>query len=127
MRDALLIRWSFFLAACALALGVALFAKAPAPARAATPNQRRAAAAELIANEHALRMEAAKDYPTDPWSQDDSFHSKERNKAREYAGGHAMPLTDVLGGLDDELRARAARGDHSISGSVPPCHPRAIY
>jgi hypothetical protein len=125
--EAAMIRWSTFLVVCAIALGRALSASARALPPPADEAAMHAAAVDMISHERELRVQAAKDFPTDPWSQDDAFHSSESKKAHEYAAAHRLPLTDVLDSLDHEIRARAAHGDRTITATVPPCHPRAIY
>jgi hypothetical protein len=121
------LRWVPLGVVCAIALVEALRAAAPPAPPHADAAARAAAAADLRSHEAQYRKEAAKDFPTDPWSQDDAFHQKEGKEARAYAKSHYMSLGEVLDAADADMRARAANGDSTIIATVPPCHPRAIY
>jgi hypothetical protein len=121
-----LVSWSPFVAVCAIALGRALLVSPSPESPAADDATRRAAFADIAAHEAEMRQVAAKDFPTDPWSQDDSFHEQERRRARDFANARHVRFTDVLDGIDEGLRARAAGQEKTIA-TVPPCHPRAIY
>jgi hypothetical protein len=121
------IRWVPFALVCAIALVEALRATPPVSPPRADKAARAAAVADARKHEGDYRKEAAKDFPTDPWSQDDAFHQKEAKGARAYAKSHYIALGDVLDAIDEDIRARAAQGDSTIIATVPPCHPRAIY
>ncbi len=120
-------RWSLFLAVCAIALARALTSSSPTAKARADASVRAAAFAQFAEQEPGHRKEAAKDFPTDPWSQDDFFHAREAKEARAFAKLYQVPITDPLDALDEGMRAQRARGDRSIVSTVPPCHPRAIY
>jgi hypothetical protein len=108
-----------------VAIGRVASASAPPSAPAATEAQKRAAFADLAAHEGDMRRRAAKDFPSDLWSQDDAFHAYERARARTFASSHAIRLGDVLAGFDDGMRRSAAHA--RLIATVPPCHPRLIY
>jgi hypothetical protein len=122
-----LVVWAPFAAICALAFAAALFTTPAPSAPHAAPEAMAKAAANMGAHEADFRKTSAKEFPTDPWSQDDAFHEKEAREARSYAGSHSLSLGEVLDATDADLRARAARGDSTFVATVPPCHPRAIY
>ena len=112
---------------CAVATLRVLLAHAPAAAPRADEATKRLAFLEMRTHERDMRRDAAQDFPTDPWSQDDAFHAYEMERARNFAGKHHIALTDVVDALDTGMRAQRARGDKSMIATVPPCHPRAIY
>ena len=120
-------RWSPFALVCAIALARAITSKAVQPPNRADQATRTVGFAQFADQEAAYRKEAAKDFPTDPWSQDDFFHAREAKEARAFAKVTGIPITDALDALDEGLRAKRAGGDRSSLSTVPPCHPRAIY
>jgi hypothetical protein len=120
-------RWFLFVAVCAVALARAITSRATPPPNRADGSTRAIAFTQFVGQEAAYRKEAAKDFPTDPWSQDDFFHAREAKEARAFAKTAGIPITDALDALDEGLRAQRARGDRSSLSTVPPCHPRAIY
>ncbi len=120
-------RFAVFPLVCAVALGRAVFVAAPSPKPRADKATRFQAFTELRGHEHEMRLKAVQDFPTDPWSQDDAFHAFESDRAKSFADGHRIALTDVLDALDDGMRTQRARGDRTMTSSVPPCHPRVIY
>jgi hypothetical protein len=123
----LIARFAPFAALCAVATARAAFSPAIPSRGLGDEAVQRAAFDELRSQEPARRRAAATDFPTDPWSQSDAFHDAEAKAAQAFANHHKVSLTAVLAGLDDGMRAARARGDRKTTGSVPPCHPRAIY
>jgi len=123
----MVVRLVFLPLVCSVALGRALFLSGPPPRDRASEAVKREAFAELRGHEREMRRKAAEDYPTDPWSQDDAFHAYEAERARGFADKHKVALTDLFDALDAGMRAQRARGDRTMTASVPPCHPRAIY
>jgi hypothetical protein len=116
--------WTLFGATCAIAIARCLLATAPplgAPADAAT---RAAAFDDIASHESEMRAHAAKEFPTDPWSQDDCFHEQERTRARDFARRRGVRVSDVLDAVDEGLHARARE---NLVATVPPCRPRADY
>ena len=122
-----LVCWLAFPLVCAVATVRVLLAHPPAAAARADETAKRQAFLEMRTHEPEMRRQAAQDFPTDPWSQDDAFHAYEMDRARTFADKHHTALTDVWAALDAGMRAQRARGDKSMIASVPPCHPRAIY
>ena len=120
-------RWALFSAVCASALARAVTSAPPRPPPRADAAQRALAFHDLVTREPGSRVDAAKHFPTEPWSQDDFFHATESKAAHAFSKTHSIPVTDVLDALDEGLRAQRAGGDRSIVSTVPPCHPRAIY
>jgi len=97
------------------------------------PGPASSAQAHLIYSEGAVkepgeRQEAARNFRGSPWSQDDDFHAKEKNRVKDYAKGHDLTVQSLLDGLDEGMR------DHWLTPSneqpnpkVMPCRPRLIY
>ncbi len=95
-----------------------------APPRSADEAERKSMFSMIASNEPTYRREVVKDFPTDPWSQDDAFHEREFQRIRSVTSGRGVRLVDGLLGLDDGLRAsRPGR----YRATVPPCRPRTIY
>ena len=111
---------------CVAAARVSL---APAPPRLPPSDEvtKRGAFVDISVHTVEMRRAAAKDFPTDLWSQDDSFHEQERRRARDYAAVHRISIQDALDGIDQGLRTSAARGGDVTAATVPPCRPRPIY
>ncbi len=75
-----------------------------------------------------MRLDAAKKFPTDPWSEDDDFHSAERAQAKAFAEHRGVRLSDILSAIDDGMREGWTRDPRAtVRTTVPPCQPRAIY
>jgi hypothetical protein len=114
--------------ACALALARALAATPPPSPASADAAARRTAFFAVASDETKMRRDAAKKFPTDPWSQDDDFHQSELKRAKAVASEHGIRLGDVLSAIDEGIREG---WPHSpgvvIRATVPPCQPRAIY
>jgi len=112
---------------CLLAVARAGSAPASLPSPRADDALKRTLFKDLRGREPELRQKAAQDFPTDPWSRDDAFHAFEADRAEELARKQHVALTDVLAALDDGIRDEHSRGDMTLTATVPPCHPRAIY
>lgn len=82
----------------------------------------------IASDERAMRQDAAKSFPTDPWSRDDDFHRREEEKVHDWAGAHRVPRSAVFRAMDEGIRGhwRQASGAPLVV-TVPPCRPRAIY
>jgi hypothetical protein len=91
-----------------------------------TPPLARAAYADITGREPQMRAEAARTFPGDLWSQDDDFHDHEQDAVRDYATKHRVPIADVLGAIDDGMRARWPTPAQP-SPRVAPCRPRLTY
>ena len=91
--------WGAFAASCAVALGLATWARAPEQAP-ATEADRRAAFRAIASDEAGMRSAAADAFPGDLWSRDDDFHRRELDRAREWAKQHHLRLSDVLSAID---------------------------
>ena len=95
---------------------------------AAAEAQRREVFVVIAGEERKMRQMAAKDFPADPWSQDDAFHNLEFKRAKTLAGERSMRLADVLRAIDEGMRERWPRPlDVWLNPSVPPCRPRPIH
>jgi hypothetical protein len=79
----------------------------------------------MAAAEPAMRADAARAFPGDPWSADDDFHNQEQRRAREVAGRYQVSLATALRAIDEGLRAHW--NPELVIATVPPCHPRPIY
>ena len=75
-----------------------------------------------------MRLDAAKKFPTDPWSQDDDFHSSERNQEKSLSEQRGVRFGDIVSAVDEGLREGWTRDPSVVvRATVPPCQPRAIY
>ena len=83
---------------------------------------------EIAASETAVRSDAARAFPGDPWSADDDFHNHEQRAARAIAARDQVPVETVLRAIDDGLREHWAHTNPApLLVTVPPCHPRPVY
>ncbi len=120
--------WAPFLGICAIALGRALTAAPPERAPESDDELLHRAFRAVASEETDMRKEAAKTFPTDPWSRDDDFHLREWRKIREWGGNHRVRLEDVVGAVDRGLREHWPQDNPApLVVTVPPCQPRAIY
>jgi hypothetical protein len=125
--------WLFFAAACTFAAARAVVAAPPPVPPPANEAVQRAAFIDIAEHEREMRQDAAKSFPTDPWSQDDAFHDLERKRAITFARGHSVRTGDVLDAIDRGMREgwaqteEAGRTSAPLVATVPPCRPRAIY
>jgi hypothetical protein len=120
--------WAPLGAVCVLAVGRAVTAAPPERAPDADDALLHRAFSAIASDEHTMRHEAAKSFPTDPWSRDDDFHRRELDKVRDWAGQHRVPRGAVFGAMDDGIRAHWPQTNGApLVVTVPPCRPRAIY
>ncbi|HEY8039444.1 MAG TPA: hypothetical protein VIF15_06605 [Polyangiaceae bacterium] len=120
--------WAPLAVVCAVALLRALTASAPQAAPAADEALRREGFRAVASEETSMRREAAKTFPTDPWSRDDDFHQREMKKARDWAHTNHTRFADALSAIDEGLRASWPHGNPApLLATTPPCRPRAIY
>ena len=119
--------WLFFAVACTAAVGRVAFSRSTPDALPADAALKRGAFVDVQTHTAEMRRVAAKDFPTDRWSQDDSFHEQERTRAKNYAAVHRITVQDALDGIDQGIRDRGAHGGDPTAATVPPCRPRAIY
>jgi hypothetical protein len=77
----------------------------------------------LAAQEPAWHQQATKDFPGDPWSQEDDFARAEYNQARSEAVRRAAHVGDALRAADESLRAQSTGRRVGVS----PCKPRPFY
>lgn len=120
--------WAVFGAAIVVAFGRALASTAPATPPPADERARKAAYVLMVTEEQNMRRDAVKDFPADPWSQDDAFHNLEYKRAKQIAGPRQMSVQDVLLAMDEGMRERWPKPVtiHQIP-TVPPCRPRPIH
>jgi hypothetical protein len=119
--------WAPLVVVCSTAVIRAATATAPSAPLPATDAESRAAFDSMAGREVVWRREAAKEFPTDHWSQDDDFHRRERDAANDYARSHHVSVGDVLQAVDDGMREHWSRAASFMVPTVPPCQPRAIY
>jgi len=106
-----------------VAIGRALAAPVPPPARALSAAERREVAQALAAQEPRWRAAAEKLFPGDLWSQDDDFFNQEHRAVRQMAAARGTSPGEILRAVDEELR-RAPAGRKI--GAVP-VKPRPFY
>jgi hypothetical protein len=120
--------WVVFGAAIVGAFGRAITSTPRAAPPPAEERAMRNAYLSVTADERNFRREVIKDFPADPWSQDDGFHNHEYRRARQIGGQRGMSLQDVLLAMDRGMREHWPKpaGIHQ-NPSVPPCRPRPIH
>jgi hypothetical protein len=122
------IAWAVFAGLALIAVVRASTAAAILDSPAGDDKARHAVFATIAAEEPKMRRTSAKDFPADPWSQDDNFHNLEYKKAKALGGEQGMSLADVLRATDDGMREVWPRPPGIwLNPSVPPCHPRPIH
>jgi hypothetical protein len=94
----------------------------PAP-RPLTATERRELAELLAVQEPGWRLGAERLFPGDHWSQDDDFFNQEHRAVRRLAGERGTSPSDVLRGIDEQLRAAPA--GRKVTAS--PNKPRPFY
>jgi hypothetical protein len=127
-RVLVIVGWVVFAASFVVAMARAITSQPRETPGASTEAQRRGAYAILASEERNMRREGIKDFPADPWSQDDAFHNTEYRRAKQIASQRVMSLQDVLLAMDEGMRERwpKAAGVHQ-KPTVPPCRPRPIH
>jgi hypothetical protein len=123
----MLMRLAPFAVVCTIATLRAALSTATTPRGTGDDASKHKAFTVLEGKEAELHRKADKDFPTDPWSQSDAFAAFEADAARTFADGHHLSLTAVLAAIDEGMRDKRAAGALTLTGSVPPCHPRPIY
>ena len=122
------IAWAAFAGIALVAVVRAATAAVILDSPAGTDGARHAVFVDLASAEPKMRRESAKDFPADPWSQDDNFHNLEYKKAKALGGERGISLSDVLRAADDGMREVWSRPPGVwLNPSVPPCHPRPIH
>src|SRR5215472_15699584 len=121
------VRWALPVVVCGIALARAATVRASETLVSASEADKRLAFTSIASREPQMRHEAAKNFPTDHWSQDDDFHSQERRAASDFARPHRIPLGDALEAIDDGMREHWTPAANLMRATVPPCQPRAIY
>jgi len=122
------VAWGVAALLAAIALVRVATAQAADPGVAPSEEAQREAFDQIANQESELRVHAAKEFPGDPWSQDDEFHHGEAGRARWYSDRRGVSLAHVLRALDDGLHGRwpKPRGARLVTG-VQPCRPRLDY
>jgi len=110
--------------ACSTAAIRAATAPSASPLYPLDENARKKIFAELVQKEAENRRKALKDWPADPWSEDDHFHHLEMQEVEHVAHQFRTNDSEVLRALDDGVRERWF-GD-VVRATVPPCRPRPI-
>ncbi|HSS40004.1 MAG TPA: hypothetical protein VLT58_14650 [Polyangia bacterium] len=120
--------WLLTASGIAVAIVVALTAPGRSPAVPDDQALRAAIFREIATSESAVRGDAARAFPGDPWSADDDFHNHEQRAARAIAARDQVPVETVLRAIDDGLREHWAHANPGpLVVTVPPCHPRPVY
>src|SRR5438552_17743941 len=115
--------WSIFGAACTTACAVVWTARATPAPKSLSNDERMHVFSVLAMEENSMRRQAAKDWATDPWSQDDAFHNLEHQRASGLATGAHTSEQEVLRALDDGMREGWPQWGGSLKTTVPPCRP----
>jgi hypothetical protein len=122
------VAWIVFGAIVVLGFARALAARPIASPPPADEHARRAAYVLMVTEEQNMRRDAIKDFPADPWSQDDAFHNLEYRRAKEIARKRGMSVQDVLLAMDEGMRERWPKPVAiNQKATVPPCRPRPIH
>jgi hypothetical protein len=122
------IAWAAFAGLAIVAVVRAATASVIVDSPAGDDKTRRAVFMAIASEEPKMRRASAKDFPADPWSQDDNFHNLEYKKAKSLGGEKGISLADVLRATDDGMRESWPRpAGVWLNPSVPPCHPRPIH
>jgi hypothetical protein len=103
-----------------------LRAKPMSHAAVATDAQMHAIFTEIAMAEPSMRRDAVKDFPTDPWSQDDAYFNLEQQRAGSIANTRKVRFSDALRAIDVGLRSHW-RGADNMKKGIEPCRPRPIY
>lgn len=120
--------WIVFGGTFVVALGRAVASKPIETKPPATESQMRGAYSLMASEEQKMRRAAVKDFPADPWSQDDAFHNQETVRARQIAEPRSMSLQDVLFAMDEGMRQHWPKPvAYPQRATVPPCRPRPIH
>jgi len=101
-------------------------ASGPAPGHPLSDEQAHAVYRDLASRERGMRREAAVAFPGDLWSQDDDFHRRENDTARDFASHKEVRLDDVVRAVDDGMKQRWPAPSRPVA-TVPPCRPRLSY
>jgi hypothetical protein len=127
-RVLVIVGWVVFAASFVVAIGRAVTSKPRETPAGSSEAQRRNAYTIIASEERNMRREGIKDFPADPWSQDDAFHNTEYRRAKQIASQRVMSLQDVLLAMDEGMREHWPKpiGAHQ-KPTVPPCRPRPIH
>jgi len=118
--------------AAALVVVRAATAPAPPPPKHVTPEDRAGFAATLASHEDDWRGAAARDFPSDNWSQRDAFHGHEATAVKDLAGIAGVPYEEVLRAIDDDLHQAAPSDRRNVrrpnrSVNAVPVKPRPVF
>jgi len=120
--------WLVVVLASAAAVGRVLTARNSDKSWRADESTRVAMFREIAATESAVRSDAERAFPGDPWSADDDFHRHEQQLAYEAAARHRATVPDALRAIDEGLREHWSHSNpEPLIATVPPCHPRPLY
>jgi hypothetical protein len=120
--------WLLTAALVLVAVTRAITAPGAAPPERDDRSLRTAVFRQMTADETALRRDAARAFPGDPWSADDDFHNHQQRRARALAARLQLSIGTVLRAVDEGLHERwPAANPDPLTAAVPPCHPRPEY
>jgi len=120
--------WLVTAALVLVAVARAVTASGAGPAERDDPAVRAAIFQQMTADEAAVRADAARAFPGDPWSADDDFHNHEQRRARALAARLHVSIGTVLAAVDEGLREHWPHSNPApLTATVPPCHPRPVY
>ena len=100
-RRVTLVGWTLFGLCGATAVVRAATSELPSPERRLSEAERLQVGHAAAAEEPGWRRASRKSFPGDHWSQDDDFGASERRWAVDEARRRGVPVTDVLGAIDE--------------------------
>ncbi len=99
-------------------------APVPPPRHAASAAERATIASSIAAYEAEWRASSAESFPSDAWSQRDSFQGHEAKAVRPLAQSAGVSLAEAFRVIDADVhRTRGA----DRSADVVPCKPRPVF
>ncbi|NVJ10330.1 hypothetical protein HUW63_34575 [Myxococcus sp. AM001] len=117
--------WLAFALCGATAVVRAATAELPPRERALSAAERKQVGRAAASQEPEWRRKSRQSFPGDRWSQDDDFGASERQWALDEARRRRVPVTDVLGAIDEELHGQPVLPPRKATAS--PCKPRPFY
>jgi hypothetical protein len=124
-RRTALAGWLLFALCGATAVVRAATSELPSPQRRLSADERARVGRAAAAEEPGWRLRSRHSFPGDHWSQDDDFGASERSWSMDEARRRDVPVTDVLGAIDEELHSGPVTPPRKATAS--PCKPRPFY
>lgn len=117
--------WLLWALLLAVALARALTAGHGKPQRLLSAAERRTVGAAAAVQELTWRVSSRRNFPGDAWSQDDDFHSFEREWVNGEAQRRHVSPREVFRAIDEDLHAHPPSPPRKATAS--PCKPRSFY